>query len=250
MRIENPQPHHIPALRSLWQEAFGDTEEFLDLFFSKAFSPDRCRCVLEEDTPLAALYWFDETCRGQPVAYLYAVATRKAYRGRGLCRELLTHTHQDLAGLGYGGALLVPANEDLARMYRKLGYGFFGGVADIPASAGSPVPLWRISPEEFHRRREALLPEGGVSLDPNYLPFLETQGELYAGEDFLLTVQWEDGIPVGIELLGNAAAAPGIVAALGAEAGTFRTPGTGKTFAMYHSLDESPPPSYFGLGFQ
>lgn len=252
MRIEKPQPRHIPDLRDLWKEAFGDTEEFLDVFFSTAFSPDRCRCVLEENKPAAAVYWFDEFCRGKPVAYLYAVATRKAYRGRGLCRELLARTHRDLADLGYVGSVLVPASQGLSVMYRRMGYEFFGGVTDIPVSAGEiPVALEPVDGVTYRRLRETYLPAGGVSLDEKYLPFLASQAQLYAGEDFLLAAVREDGILVGIELLGNAAAAPGILKALGMEAGTFRTPGSERSFAMYHGFDQTAlPPNYFGLGFQ
>ena len=44
--------------------------------------------------------------------------------------------------------------------------------------------------------------------------------------------------------------APGILAALGRERGTFRSPGD-KPFAMYHSLTgESWMPGYFGLAFE
>ena len=38
-----------------------------------------------------------------------------------------------------------------------------------------------------------------------------------------------------------------VVAALGAETGSARTPGSTAPFAMYHSLDGSPAPGYFGL---
>ena len=34
MRMHNPAPEDIPGLRRLWQESFGDEEEFLDIFFS------------------------------------------------------------------------------------------------------------------------------------------------------------------------------------------------------------------------
>ena len=45
MTIDAPKKQDIPALKALWQEAFGDEEAFLDCFFSTAFSPKRCRCV-------------------------------------------------------------------------------------------------------------------------------------------------------------------------------------------------------------
>ena len=250
MRIENPQSRHIPDLRKLWKEAFGDTEDFLDQFFSLAFSPDRCRCVLDGDCPVAMLYWFDEFCRGQKMAYLYAVATRKDCQGHGLCRKLMEQTHRELHESGYAGTILIPASQDLAAMYGRMGYAFAGGAKTISCTAGASVSLRQVGVSEYHRLREKFLPAGSVVLEEQYLPFLDTQAEFYAGEDFLLAVQREETTLDGVELLGNPAVAPGILTALGAESGTFRIPGN-EPYAMYHSLDQiTPPPTYFGLGFQ
>ena len=67
MNINHPTPEQIGALRGLWQEAFGDTNEYLDCFFATAFDEKRCLVVDRAD---AACYWLDCTCRGQKIAYL------------------------------------------------------------------------------------------------------------------------------------------------------------------------------------
>jgi hypothetical protein len=77
MNINAPTLDLIPALRGLWKEAFGDSDDFLDMFWRTAFSYDRCRCVTVDGEVAAALYWFDCECRGERVAYIYAVATAK-----------------------------------------------------------------------------------------------------------------------------------------------------------------------------
>ena len=59
MIIDHPTTTQIPQLRSLWKEAFGDSDAFLDIFFQRAFSPQRCCCVTQGDAVVAALYWFD-----------------------------------------------------------------------------------------------------------------------------------------------------------------------------------------------
>lgn len=100
MRIDRPVPEQLPQLRQLWKVSFGDSEEFLDSFFSLAFAPERCRCVTEAGQLTAALYWFDCSCRGEKMAYLYAVATAEASRGQGLCRALMEDTHGHLRKLG------------------------------------------------------------------------------------------------------------------------------------------------------
>ena len=67
-----PQPHEIPALRLLWQEAFGDSDAFLDKFFSVGYNQNRCRVVMREAQAATALYWFDCQWEGKKLAYLYA----------------------------------------------------------------------------------------------------------------------------------------------------------------------------------
>ena len=101
MKAEHPKPSRIPQLRQLWQEAFGDPDDFLDRFFHVAFSPERCLCITVEDRVAAAAYWFDCDWEGKRCAYIYAVATGKAFRGRGLCRTLMGDIHRHLAELGY-----------------------------------------------------------------------------------------------------------------------------------------------------
>ena len=53
MIINHPQPGDIVGLRLLWQEAFGDSDSFLDGFFRTGFHPERCRLILEKGEPAA-----------------------------------------------------------------------------------------------------------------------------------------------------------------------------------------------------
>ena len=54
MRIDHPTDAEISGLRQLWKEAFGDTDGFLDAFFSTGFSPERCLYAGEGGTVAAA----------------------------------------------------------------------------------------------------------------------------------------------------------------------------------------------------
>jgi predicted acetyltransferase len=135
MRAEHPKPSRIPQLRQLWQEAFGDDDAFLDKFFTTAYSPNRCRVVTLEGQAAAALYWLDCQWEGKKLAYLYAVATAKAFQGRGLCRFLLEDTHRVLTQSGYAGAVLCPGNEGLFTMYAKLGYENMSAIREFSAES-------------------------------------------------------------------------------------------------------------------
>lgn len=60
------------------------------------------------------------------------------------------------------------------------------------------------------------------------LSYLERYAAFYAGADFLLAAAPNGDSLTGMELLGSAGAAPGILGALGFSHGRFRTPGDGR----------------------
>lgn len=251
MFADYPQAGQIPQLRLLWQEAFGDTDAFLDNFFTSGYSPDRCRAVTLEGQTAAALYWFDCVWEEKKLAYLYAVATAEAFRGRGLCRFLLEDTHKLLAQQGYAGAVLSPGSRSLFQMYEKLGYRVMSSIREFSREAdAAPYPVTEVTPEEYARRRALLLPEGGIRQEGESLRFLTTYASLFAAEDCLLCVRREKDTLFAAELLGNADRAGGIVRYFGCREGIFRTPGDGKAFAMYCPLiQERAMPTYLGHAF-
>lgn len=251
MKIDAPLSHQLPELKTLWQTAFGDPPAFIDGFFRTAYAPSRCRCLSLEGTVAAALYWFDISCRGQRMAYIYAVATDPQYRNRGLCRKLMEDTHTHLTLQGYRGALLVPEGDALRKMYAAFGYENGTTIREFVCAAGdAPAPMHRIDREEFARLRRNLLPEGAVLQEGENLRYLEGQVRFYAGMGFLAALQQEGDTVFCPEILGNPGMAPGILRALGAAQGTFRCPGGGEDFAMFLPLGEDAvKPAYFGFAF-
>ena len=250
MTIKHPSAADLPRLRQLWQEAFGDTDAFLDSFFQTAFHPERCLCAWEEGRLASAIYWFDCTLGGEAVAYLYALATDKALRGKGIAGALMAGTHAHLKSRGCKAALLVPGEPSLAGYYRSMGYEFCGGIRSFSCAAAAVEALKPLSAEEYASLRRQYLPENSVVQEGENLRFLAAQARFYAGEDFLLAARQEGSRLVCPELLGNAGAAPGIVAALGCEEGVFRMPGE-DSFAMGLPLNggKLPPVRYFAFAF-
>lgn len=238
----------IAELKKLWQEAFDDPEDFTDLFFSKIYSPDRCHCILDQGVPVCALYWFDCDLMGRKLAYVYAVATLKSHRGKGLAKQLMHEAHEILRKQGYAGVILVPAGEKLFAFYENLGYEVATTCSRLTCQAGdSPRPIRKISPEEYARLLPAFLPEGGVKPGEAILRFLDGYCQFYAGADFLMICEkTTDGFKAQ-EFLGNTQAAPGILKALGFAEGRFHTPGKDRNFAMWLPLDgDCPKPGWFG----
>lgn len=250
MTIDYPTFEQISGLRTLWEGAFGDTDAFLDSFFETAFSPLHCRCITDNGQVLAALYWFDCVCGGSKIAYIYAVATQKASRGQGLCSRLMEDTHTVLSQTGYAGALLVPGSEGLFRFYEKMGYKvctyrdrFAVTAADTPAAVQA------LTPDAFAAKRARMLPASAVVQDGENLAFLAGFADFYSGDNFLLAAHREQDTLVGIELLGDASNAAGIVKALGCAKGEFYTPGDTLPFSMYYPLHPGKEPTYFGFAF-
>ena len=249
MTIDRPTQSQIPQLRDLWKEAFGDTDTFLDIFFHRAYAPERSRCITREGLVAAALYWFDCRWDGKRLAYIYAVATAKSCQGQGLCRQLMADTHQHLASAGYDGAILVPQGDPLFAMYGKFGYRVCSHVEEFSCAAGgNPIPLTQVTPEVYAAARKALMPKNAVVQADVTLDFLSTYARLYTGPGIALAAYPNEGKLTVCELLGGSEAAPQALVALGFPEGTFRTPGSQKPFAMYLPLGEdSTAPAYFGL---
>lgn len=249
MTIDYPAENAVAQLRSLWKEAFGDEDAFLDAFFASGYSPDRCRCVMQDGQITAALYWFDCSWEGKPLAYLYAVATGNAYRGQGLCRRLMANTHEHLKYLGYAGAVLVPGEPSLFDFYGKMGYEAFGAVEDFSCRAEEPsVPVKKIDAPEYARLRRALLPPGGILQEGDLLQFLSNVAEFYAGADFVMAGSRDGSHWQTQEFLGDIRRAPGILTALRLATGHFRAPGNGRKNAMYLPFFPSDSlPGYLGL---
>lgn len=249
MTVDYPTAGQLPGLRELWKEAFGDSDVFLDAFFTHGFSPRRCRCIAEENQVLAALYWFEAACGGSRFAYLYAIATAKSHRGRGLFAQLLADTKDVLTEAGFDGILLVPESEGLSRMYEKFGFTACTAVDAFSAVAGADASEVReIGPAEFAHLRRQYLPQGAVIQEGDTLAFLASQCHFWAGADFLATGQIYDGKLVCMEFLGNQTAAAGLLRALEIPEGTFRTSGAEHPFAYYLPLRRGcARPAYFGL---
>ena len=251
MTISEPRPGQMAQLRALWKAAFGDNDEFLDMFYSRGYSPRRCRCIQENGRVTAVLYWFDCACGGQALAYIYAVATDPACRNRGLCRRLMADTAEHLKALGYAGILLLPQDEGLRQMYGKMGYEPATSIREFTCLPDAePLPLRELAPAEYASLRRTLLPPGSVIQEGENLAYLSGYARFYSGSGILAAAFRDGNALICCELLGDEAKAPGLLRALGAESGTFRCPGTGKDFAMYLPLaDSAPAPRYFAFAF-
>lgn len=239
MTIELRPPHiaEEPQLRALFTEAFQDPW-FTDLFFERAYSPDRCFAAVGSDV-LAALHWFDCAVMGKKVAYIYGIATFEAHRGQGigsrLIRSALAHLKEK-----YDAIALVPAEPSLFGYYERFGFSPVSAIREETVASGTPLPLRKLTVPEYAQARRELLPENGVLQEGPALSLLDGYADFYAAENALCAVSGK----VVWELLGDKNAAPGILGALNIPEALVRAPGGDQLFAMGIGFDS---PIHFGL---
>ena len=250
MSVTYPNDSLIPSLRDLWKKAFGDTDDFLDLFFCTAYAPDRCRCIAEGRDVQSVLYWFDCFLEEQKIAYIYAVATDPAHRGRGLCRTVMEDTMEVLQDRGYAGAILLPQEEWLIAMYAGMGFDPCTTVTEKWFPAGEEISARRIDEKEYAILRRKFLPAGGVIQEGENLRFLAGMAQFWAGDDFVAAVTTDGEELWCPEFLGDVSAVPGLIKMLGYPAGRARMPGKERQFSMFRLVSKTgKKPCYFGFVF-
>lgn len=246
MIIEHPR--ETTQLRQLWKETFGDEDAFLDAFFSLGYATHRCLCAREGEKVLSAAYWMEVYTERGRYAYVYAVATDRAYRGRGIGKKLLTQAHEVLRVQGYDGVILVPAEPWLFAFYEKLGYERFCNLQEITVQAAPPrITLKELSPEEYMLARRERLPRGGVRQEGAFLAVLASYHRFFAGEDCLLCCYQDGDTGVIPEFWGDREILGAVAAALGVQQVRVRCAGGSSPFAMYLPLKNGEAPSYFAL---
>ena len=122
-----PELHLIKwQTRALWSLCFGDTEEFMKLYFTRKYTPERNSCLVRDGRVVAALqrlpYRMMFGGGVVPVAYVSGVCTQPECRGKGLMTELMGQAHRKMYADGCLFSLLIPADEGLFAFYHRFGY--------------------------------------------------------------------------------------------------------------------------------
>lgn len=112
---------HVGSLISLWQEVFGDDEDYIKLYFKEAYYNGECFADIVGNKVVSGLYllkclikYNDKVYNGR---YLYAAATLPEYRGKGLMAKLIREAQDYIEGEKLDFIALVPANDGLYDYY-------------------------------------------------------------------------------------------------------------------------------------
>lgn len=124
--VKHGSKKSIPLMKELWSDVFGDTPEFIDLFFSAFYRPSRTLLAFEDGVLVAMLYYLDINARYNKkklkCAYLYGVATRLSERRRGHFTRLHEALIEELRAKKYDAITVLPATDSLYGFYRNIGY--------------------------------------------------------------------------------------------------------------------------------
>ena len=171
------RPGEEPVLRKLWKTVFGDSDEFLDLFFSLVYTPGMAWVICEEEEIVSAAYAIPL----ENAVYIYAVATNPKCRGKGYGKAVT------LAAAQGKPAYLYPAELSLRGWYaREMGAVTVSHRPAFPQAVNAP----QITAEEYSRRREELLAGIPHAVYPTgLLKLFEFAGEFRGDEHHIYAVE-------------------------------------------------------------
>lgn len=119
--------------RYIWQTCFGDSEEFMDIYFSKKYTAaanitrqaDGKVVAATQVLPYTLSLYGDRMSAG----YISGLATLPEYRGHGFAADILREAHLRLYHSGAILSFLIPGNESLRAYYQDCRRGTYETVA-------------------------------------------------------------------------------------------------------------------------
>ncbi len=113
----------LPQAKALWKQAFNDSDAYIQYNFNHNIRLENSLGLFDGKTLAAMLYMLPKTvicCDIEIETYFIAgVATKNAYRNRGLARRLMEEARKTLYKMEIPVVYLYPFNHDF---YKKLGY--------------------------------------------------------------------------------------------------------------------------------
>lgn len=108
------QPQDRDEFRNLWRICFGDSEAFMDWFFSERYFPEFSVCLLEDGTIMSALQSYPLHVRIRdhilPASMLAGVSTHPEREGRGYMKQIFLRYMQRVRELSIPIVIHTPAH--------------------------------------------------------------------------------------------------------------------------------------------
>ncbi len=114
------------VLKKLWADTFGDSEEYIKLFFDCEYTPAECFGEEKDGEIISVLYLMKGFIKADGVLfegrYLYAAATAERYRGKGIMSKLIKEAQTYAKDKGISFISLLPADDGLYGYYAGFGF--------------------------------------------------------------------------------------------------------------------------------
>ncbi len=114
------------SLKKLWIDTFGDSEEYVSLFFDCGYAPAECFAEIVDGKAISVLYLLDGFIKTEEKffkgRYLYAAATATEHRGKGIMAKLIREAQSYADNNNISFISLVPADEGLYGYYSRFGF--------------------------------------------------------------------------------------------------------------------------------
>lgn len=126
MIIRLSNNNDVKQIISLWNEAFGDSENEIRFFLDNNFIPENT-LIAEENGRIASMLFLLEgnmkiNNSHYPSFYLYAACTANDYRGRGYMSCMLKDAKRTALSRNKDFICLLPGENSLFEFYKKHGY--------------------------------------------------------------------------------------------------------------------------------
>jgi len=124
--IDFANSNTTPIVRQMWKTCFGDTDEYIDLLFTKKYKEENTLIYFEGETATASLqmlpYNINFYGESVPFYYLAGLCTLPEYRRKGHMEQLIARSYEVMKERNIPLAILVPAEEWLFGFYEKYGF--------------------------------------------------------------------------------------------------------------------------------
>lgn len=114
LEVRIARPEDKDGFRKLWKICFGDSDEFMDWFFSERFLPEFSVCLLEDREMMSALQSYPLHVRIRdriiPSSMLTGVSTHPEREGRGYMKQIFLRYMQRVRELSIPIAFHTPAH--------------------------------------------------------------------------------------------------------------------------------------------
>ena len=174
MEMHLARHEDIAALRTLWQECFGDEESYIKAFYRDRFAKILVPTLLDAEGKIVCMIHMlpctVKRCGAPDISayYLYAVAASRAVRGTGAMRSLMT-TLIDECKKRSRPLLLSPVNPKLIAYYESYGFrvsdSYFCGFFDRALLPSTASLAWQVCDDTdyFAARSSCLAPMNHVA---------------------------------------------------------------------------------------